>query len=91
MNLIFFPLHFRDVSRIGMPFVLASAAVFLLITVDVVLSYALPFWRDVLDTPDPAHMGTKLVFLGVSALFCVSVTLLSLRISQKRFLKFDVR
>lgn len=90
-HLIFFPLHFRDVSRIGVPFVLASTAVFLLITADVILSYALPFWRDVLDTPDPEHLGTKLAFLAVGALFYIGASFLSLRLSQKRFLKLDIR
>lgn len=88
---IFFPAHFRDVGRIGVPFVLASAALFLLITADVILSYALPFWRDVLDTPDPAHCGAKLAFLAVSALFYIFATVLALRISQKNFLKLDIR
>ena len=90
-NLIFFPAHFRDVSRIGVPFVCASAAVFLLITADVVMSYALPFWRDVLDTPDPAHLRAKLAFLVLGALFYAASTFAALRLSQKRFLKLDIR
>ena len=90
-NLIFFPAHFRDVSRIGVPFVCASAAVFLLITADVVMSYALPFWRDVLDTPDPAQLRAKLAFLVLGALFYAAATFAALRLSQKRFLKLDIR
>ncbi len=90
-HLLFFPAHFRDVSRIGLPFVAASIAVFVLITLDVVLSYALPFWRDVLDTPDPSNGKTKLVFLLVGAAFYAFSTLLSLHLSQKRFLKLDIR
>ena len=90
-NLIFFPAHFRDVSRIGVPFVCASAVLFLLITADVVLSYSLPFWRDVLDTADPAHGGAKLVFCALCALFYAAATFLSLRVSEKRFLKLDIR
>ena len=90
-NLIFFPAHFRDVSRIGVPFVCASAVLFLLITVDIVLSYSLPFWRDVLDSADPAHWGAKLVFCALCVLFYAAATFLSLRVSQKRFLKLDIR
>ena len=90
-NLFFYPPHFRDVNRIGVPFVTAIVVVFLLITADVVLSYALPFWRDVLDTPDPANMGAKLVFdLVCLGLFAV-MTLCSLRISRQRFEKQDIR
>ena len=90
-HLIFFPMHFRDVSRIGVPFVCASAAIFAVITLDVVLSYILPFWRDVLDTPDPENLGVKLVFLAVCVLFYAAATALSLRVSQERFLKLDIR
>ena len=68
-----------------------SAALFLLITADVVMSYALPFWRDVLDTPDPAHLGAKLIFLLSCVVFYLIATLLALRFSQRRFLKLDIR
>ena len=90
-HLIFFPLHFRDVSRVGVPFLLGSLVIFLLITLDVVLSYALPFWRDVLDTPDPAHLRTKLLFVLFCAAFYMLSSFLSLRLSQKHFLKLDIR
>ena len=90
-HLIFFPMHFKDTSKVGGPFLLASIVIFVLITLDVILSYALPFWRDVLDTRDPAHLGAKLVFFAVCALFYAGATLFSLRVSQKRFLKLDIR
>ena len=90
-HLVFFPLHFRDVSRVGVPFVLGSLVVFLLITLDVVLSYALPFWRDILDTPDPMYWQTKLLVVLVCAIFYALATLLSLRSSQQNFLKLDIR
>ena len=90
-HLIFFPLHYRDTSRVGLPFLFASAAVFLLITADVVLSYAFPFWRDVLDTPDPTQLRVKLLFDLGCAVFYALATFLSLRVSQKRFLTLDIR
>lgn len=90
-HLLFFPAHFKDTSRIGVPFLIASAALFLLITADVVMSYALSFWRDVLDTPDPAHLSAKLIFLLSCVVFYLIATLLALRFSQRRFLKLDIR
>ena len=90
-HLIFFPLHYRDTSRVGLPFLLASAALFLLITADVVLSYTFPFWRDVLDTPDPTQLRVKLLFDLGCAVFYALATFLSLRVSQKRFLTLDIR
>ncbi len=90
-NLLFFPAHFRDVSRIGVPFLVSSLVVFLLITADVILSYALPFWRDVLDTPDPRHVGTKLLFDAACLVFYFLTTVLALRVSRERFRRQDIR
>ena len=90
-NRVFFPAHFRDVNRIGVPFVTASAVLFGLVTADIVLSYTLPFWRDVLDTPDPAHLGAKVSFdLVCLALFAL-LTGRALVISRNRFQKQDIR
>ena len=90
-HLLFFPAHYKDVSRVGAPFIIASTAVFVFIALDAVLCHALPFWRDVLDSPDPEHLGAKLVFCAVGAVFYVGATLFSLRLSQKRFLRQDIR
>ena len=90
-NLIFYTGHFKDVSRIGVPFLIGSTVVFLLITADVILTYALPFWRDVLDTPDPQNIGAKLGFDAVCLGLFAVMTLVSLRMSRKRFEKLDIR
>ena len=90
-NLIFYPAHFKDVSRIGVPFLTGSAAVFLLIVLEVISTYAVPFFRDVLDTPDPRNMGVKLAFDGVCLALGGAMTLLALVLSRKRFEKLDIR
>jgi hypothetical protein len=90
-NLIFYTGHFRDVNRIGVPFIAASAAVFLLIVLEVISTYAVPFFRDVLDTPDPRNMGVKLAFDGVCLALGGAMTLLALVLSRKRFEKLDIR
>lgn len=90
-NLLFYPAHFKDVSRIGAPFLIAGTTVFLLITADVILTYALPFWRDVLDTQDPMNMGAKLGFDLVCLGLFAAMTLFALTLSRKRFEKLDIR
>ena len=70
---------------------LASTVVFLLVTADVVLTYALPFWRDVLDTPDPQNLGAKLGFDAVCLGLFVVMTLAALNISRRRFERQDIR
>ena len=90
-NLIFFPLYYKDVTKIGKPFVISSIAVFFYIVLAVVATYALPFARDQLDTPDPAHLGEKLLFLLAGLLCFLCCTALSMRLSAKRFERLDLQ
>ncbi len=78
-------------SKVGTSFVKGAVFTALFVTADVVCSYAVPFVRDVLDTPDPQHVGAKLVFLAASALVYLLATLGALRLSQARFEKLDIR
>ena len=69
-NMIFFPMYYRDINKPGKAFMLAAAAVFLWIILEVVGSYTVPFVRDVLDQPDPRNMSDKALFtFGGLALF----------------------
>ena len=90
-HLIFFPAYYRDVSKVGVPFLLSSVVLGVLVIADIVLTYAQPFFRDVLDTPDPEHLGAKLLFALGCLLIYLLLTLLALRISQRRFLRLDIR
>ena len=90
-HLIFFPMHYRDVSKVGKPFVIASIVQFIVILADIVLCYAVPLFRDVLDTRDPEHLGAKAVFTLVCLVFWIVATIWALRISQKRFEQLDIR
>jgi hypothetical protein len=89
-NMIFFPLYYKDINKPGKAFLFATVAVFLWITLEVVATYALPFYRDVLDTPDPRNMSDKALFtLGGLALFLAG-TAWSIRASVKRFEQVDL-
>lgn len=89
-NLVFFPLYYRDINKPGKAFLFASLAVFAWIALGVVGSYVIPFFRDVLDRPDPACMSDKLLFdLGALALF-VSGTALAVKNSVKKFEETDL-
>ena len=84
-NLVFFPIYYRDINKPGKAFCFASAAVFLWIILEIVGTYTVPFFRDVLDQPDPEHMSDKLLFtLGGLALFAAG-TVWSVQISTKKF------
>lgn len=89
-NMIFFPLYYRDINKPGKAFMAASAAVFAWIILEVVGTYAIPFFRDVLDRPDPRHMSDKALFtLGGLALF-LGGTAWSIQASEKRFMELDL-
>ena len=69
-NMIFFPVYYKDINKPGKAFAFAAAAVFAWIILAVVSTYAVPFFRDVLDRPDPQYMREKALFtLGGLALF----------------------
>ena len=89
-NMIFFPVYYGDINKPGKAFLLASAAVFLWIVFEVVGTYTVPFFRDVLDRPDPEHMGDKALFtLGALALFLAGTARSAAR-SAKKFEAVDL-
>lgn len=89
-NGIFFPSHYKDVRKVGVPFLKASVAVFLLVVADAACCYTVPFVRDVLDTPDPAHGAEKAAFAAACLAAYALATALAWRISQKRFEQLDL-
>ena len=89
-NIIFFPLYYRDIQKPGKAFLFASSAVFAWIILEIIATYTVPFFRDVLDQPDPEHLSAKLLFtLAALVLFAVC-TILSIRISTKHFEQLDL-
>ena len=90
-NGIFFPAWYKDVTKVGGPFVKGSIAVFLYIVLAVSATYAVPFVRDRLDTPGSEFLGEKLLFTGVCAALYALATFLSYRLSVKRFSALDLQ
>lgn len=90
-NLVFFASYYKDISRVGVPFVIASVVSFVLVGADVCLCYAVPYVKNVLDTPGFEHFAPKAVCLISGALSFAALTLLSYKISTKRFLKLDIK
>ena len=89
-NLVFFPNYYKDINKPGKAFSFAAIAVFLWIVLEIAGTYAVPFFRDVLDRPDPAYMSDKLLFtFGALALF-VAGTAWSIQISTKKFEAVDL-
>ena len=90
-NMIFFPNWYKNINKVGVPFLLSSAAVFVYILLAIVSTYAVPFVRDCLDTQDPAHLPEKLLFIVAAVLFFLCVTWLSMKASARRFEQVDLQ
>ena len=89
-NMIFFPRCYRDINKPGTAFLWASIGVFLWIILVIVATYTVPFFRDVLDQPDPDYLSDKLLFtLGGLALF-IAGTAWSVQSSAKKFEALDL-
>lgn len=89
-NMIFFPIYYKDINKPGKAFVIAAAAVFAWIIFEVVATYTISFFRDVLDSPDPRNMSEKGLFtLAGFALFAAG-TAKSIQSAAKRFEAVDL-
>ena len=89
-NLLFFTQYYANPAKVGKAFVVASTVVMVYILAVETLTHIVPFFRDVLDTPDPQHMLPKLAVLGIGAVAYAVFTLLALRVSAARFEALDL-
>lgn len=89
-NFVFFGVYYKDVSKVGKAFGLSVAAVCVYMVLAETAVHAVPFFRDVLDTPDPGHLSAKLVVLAVGGAAYAALTLAALKISERNFEKQDL-
>lgn len=89
-NRVFFGRYYRDVSRVGAPFLLSSLLLFLLVAAEVTATYAVPFVRDVLDTPDPAHLPEKAAFCAVCLALFIGLSIRTVACGTRRLAQQDI-
>lgn len=89
-NIIFFPMHYRNPEKVGVPFVISAVAVFFVIMVLIVLRYACPLWADTLNGLNSYNTGAKLCALAVGLCIYAALTALACRISCNQFEKIDL-
>ena len=89
-NMIFFPVYYKDINKPGKAFGFAAVAVFLWIIIETVSTYAVPFFRDVLDQPDPRNMSDKALFTLAGLALFVAGTAKSVQMSVKKFEEVDL-
>lgn len=89
-NAIFFTQYYKNPQKIGVPFVICTVVIFLLIGLEVMCTIIVPFVHDKLDTRYLLYMPEKLAVLGVGIVVYVILTLLAYRKSAKSFEKLDL-
>lgn len=89
-NLVFFPKHYKDPSKVGVPFLVGSIVVFLWAGLSESLPHFVPFVRDRLDTRLFTAMPEKLAVFFAGAVLYAALTALSCRLSASRFEKLDI-
>lgn len=89
-NFSFFPRYYRAPNRVGAAFGWGCAFLTVWMLVFEACAHAAPFFRERLDTPDPAFLPEKLAVLALGAAAYALLTALALRRSVQRFAAVDL-
>lgn len=89
-NIIFFPMHYKSPNKVGMPFLIASIAIFLIIIMEIVLCYAVPFVRGCIDTYNLDYIWYRFAVLGVGIITYFALTTAACKLSAKRLQAVDL-
>lgn len=89
-NYCFFTSYYRNPDKVGISFLLGSAALAVLMIVAEAATYVVPLFRDRLDTPDPQFLPEKLATLALGLLVYALLTLLAYRKSIRSFQALDL-
>lgn len=89
-NYFFFTSYYKNIAKVGKPFLWGSIGISMFTILVEVLTHAVPFMRDVIDTPDPQNIGYKLIFLAAGIIAFVGLTALAYQKSARSFEKQDL-
>lgn len=88
-NVTFFPRYYRAPDKVGIAFLWGSVAQALFLTVEMAAVFAIPWVREVIDTPDPVHLGWKLLVLAAGLALYLLMTALAYRRACRNFARVD--
>lgn len=89
-NWVFLGSFFRKPERVGTAFLKGCLALAVYMALAETAAFVIPFFRDTLDTPDPAHLGAKFAVLAAGAAIYVLLNALAYRDCGKAFEKVDL-
>lgn len=89
-NLLFFPLLYRSPERVGVPFLLAAAAQFLLVGLFLLLRWCTLLFSVTLNGSNAEHTAAKVAALFIGLAAYAAMTALSCFLSMRNFKKVDL-
>ena len=89
-NYVFFTRYYRRPEKVGAAFLQGTVALALFMLCAEVCVHTVPFFRDRLDTPDPAFLAEKLVVLAAGAVVYAVLTWAACRRSVRLFEPLDL-
>lgn len=89
-NLLFFPLLYRSPERVGVPFLLAAAAQFLLVGLFLLLRWCTPLFSVALNGSNAEHTAAKVAALFIGLAAYAAMTALSCFLSMRNFKRVDL-
>ncbi len=89
-NLVFFTRYYKAPDKVGKAFLWGCVAEGVYVAVAEACVHAVPWVKQVLDTPDPQHLGPKLIVLAAGAAVYAALTLFAWKRAQKSFEKLDL-
>ncbi len=89
-NFIFFKAHYKNVSKVGVPFLWGCVAFTASMLAIEAAVHAVPFFKMALNSFDPAFLPCRLIVLGCGMLLYALLTLAGTNQSVKRFCATDL-
>lgn len=89
-NIIFFSLYFCNVNKVGIPFLLAIIPVFLIVVILIVLRFTTNLYGTTLNGTDDTYATDKLISFFICFSLFIGLTVSSVLISKKVFVRQDL-
>ncbi|MEA5002977.1 MAG: ABC-2 transporter permease [Christensenella sp.] len=88
-NLIFFTMHYKNTSKVGIPFLVACIGVGIVIMAVESASYVFPFFHDYIKTMVPGFLGYQFAILAAGAVLYALLTFVAYKKSATAFERMD--
>lgn len=89
-NFTFFTLYYKNTNKVGSSFLVSSVVVFVMISIEIVCSIAMPGYADKIDVPGGENLSYQCIVLASGLLFYIILTVCAWKKSEKSFERLEV-